>query len=445
MLKFKKSLVKHWFVIFISPFILCVSCLILSKYFMKGVSPTFHAPKKLDPCLGQYIYVYDLPSRFNDDLLKGCNTLMNWENMCPYLSNLGLGPKIIEESNETVISKENWYATHQFSLEVIFHNIMKDYKCLTNDSSLASAIYVPYYAGLDVGRYLWGGFNISIRDESPNQLVKWLAQQPQWKQMYGKDHFMVGGRVGYDFRRGSDKNEDWGTKLMFLPEASNITFLLIESCADKEFPLYENEFAIPYPTYFHPSNDDEIFEWQRKMRNRKREYLFSFVGAPRPNLTSSIRNELIDHCQSSKSCKLVGKHFGDPVHVLDVFQDSVFCLQPTGDSFTRRSTFDSILAGCIPVFFHPQSAYKQYMWHFPKNNSSYSMFIPETDVKRKRVKINETLFNVQESEVLEMREEVIRLIPKILYRYPSSRLETLDDAFDVAVKGVLRRIEAMKR
>lgn len=73
------------------------------------------------------------------------------------------------------------------------------------------------------------------------------------------------------------------------------------------------------------------------------------------------------------------------------------------------------------------------------------MFIPETDVKRKRVKINETLFNVQESEVLEMREEVIRLIPKILYRYPSSRLETLDDAFDVAVKGVLRRIEAMKR
>jgi len=263
--------------------------------------------------------------------------------------------------------------------------------------------------------------------------------------MYGKDHFMVGGRVGYDFRRGSDKIEDWGTKLMFLPEASNISFLLIESCADKEFPLYENEFAIPYPTYFHPSNDDDIFEWQRKMRNRKREYLFSFVGAPRPNSTSSIRNELIDHCQSSKSCKLVGNHFGDPVHVMDVFQNSVFCLQPPGDSFTRRSTFDSILAGCIPVFFHPQSAYKQYMWHFPKNNSSYSVFIPETDVKRKRVMINETLFNVQESEVLDMREEVIRLIPKIVYRYPSSRLETLEDAFDVAVKGVLRRIEKMKR
>ncbi|CAJ2652148.1 unnamed protein product [Trifolium pratense] len=323
---------------------------------------------------------------------------------------------------------------------------MKNYKCLTNDSSLASAIYVPYYAGLDVGKYLWGGFNISIRDESPKELMKWLSQQPQWRKMSGKDYFMVGGRIGYDFRRRSDNNEDWGTKLMFLPEASNMSILLIESSG------YENEFPIPYPTNFHPKNDHEIIEWQRKMRNKKRDYLFSFAGAPRPNLTSSIRNELIKQCESSKSCKLVGcyfgqnkKHCGDPVHVMDIFQNSVFCLQPLGDSFTRRSIFDSILAGCIPVFFHPQSAYKQYLWHLPKKGSSYSVFIPEIDVKRKRVMINKRLFNVSKGEVLAMREEIIRIIPRILYRYPSSRLETLEDAFDVAVKGILGRIEAMRR
>ncbi|CAJ2649890.1 unnamed protein product [Trifolium pratense] len=404
------------------------------------------APKKLDPCLGQYIYVYDLPARFNKDLLKGCDTLMKWENMCPHLSNLGLGTKIVEKSNKKVLSKKNWYATNQFSLELIFHNTMKNYKCLTNDSSLASAIYVPYYAGLDVGKYLWGGFNISIRDESPKELMKWLSQQPQWRKMSGKDHFMVGGRISYDFRRRSDDIEDWGTKLMFLPEASNMSILLIESSG------YENEFPIPYPTYFHPKKDDEIIKWQRKMRNKKRDYLFSFAGAPRPNSTSSIRNELIKQCESSKSCKLVGcyfgqnkKHCGDPVHVMDIFQNSVFCLQPPGDSFTRRSIFDSILAGCIPVFFHPQSAYKQYLWHLPKKGSSYSVFIPEIDVKRKKVMINKTLLNVSKSEVLAMREEIIRIIPRILYRYPNSRLETLEDAFDVAVKGILGRIEAMRR
>ncbi|XWS09224.1 hypothetical protein CRYUN_Cryun40dG0067200 [Craigia yunnanensis] len=64
-----------------------------------------------------------------------------------------------------------------------------------------------------------------------------------------------------------------------------------------------------------------------------------------------------------------------------VFQSSIFCLQPLGDSYTRRSIFDSILAGCIPVLFHPD---------------------------------------------------------------PRSRLETLEDAFDLAIKGILERIETVR-
>ncbi|KAJ1435476.1 Exostosin-like [Sesbania bispinosa] len=366
--------------------------------------------------------------------------------MCLYLSNLGLGPKVIDKSNGEVLSKESWYVTNQFSLEVIFHNTMKHYKCLTNDSSLASAIYVPYYGGLDLGQYLWGGFNISTRDASPKEIMKWLAQQPQWKRIWGRDHFMVLGRIGWDFRRRSDKEHDWGTKLMFLPEAKNMSFLLIESGGS-----YDNDFPIPYPTYFHPSKDMEIFQWQEKMRKMKRPYLFSFAGAPRPQSSSSIRSELIKHCQSSRSCKLLRCQHGsqnncnDPKHVMKVFQRSVFCLQPPGDSFTRRSTFDSILAGCIPVFFDPQSAYKQYLWHFPKNDSSYSVYIPESDVKGKKVMINETLSTVSEREVLAMRKEVIRLIPRITYSDPSSRLETIEDAFDIAVKRVLGRIEKIRR
>ncbi|KAK7340813.1 hypothetical protein VNO77_21526 [Canavalia gladiata] len=399
----------------------------------------------LDSCLGQYIYVYDLPSRFNKDLLKVCHSLIKWFDMCPYISNLGLGAKVIEKSKQKVLLKESWYETNQFSLEIIFHNIMKNYKCLTNDSSLASAIFVPYYAGLDVGQYLWG-FNVSKRDASPKELVKWLAQQPEWKRMWGRDHFLVGGRIGWDFRRTTDNDDDWGTKLMLLPEGRNMSILPIESGGSND-----NDFPIPYPTYFHPSKDKEVFQWQQKMRKVKRPYLFSFAGAPRLNSASAIRNELIKHCQSSTSCKLLACHDGnqnhctDPVQVIKVFQNSVFCLQPAGDSFTRRSTFDSILAGCIPVFFLPESAYNQYLWHLPKNGSSYSIYIPERDVTEKRVMINETLSKVSESEVLAMREEIIRLIPRIMYRNPSSRLETVEDAFDIAVKGILGRIEAIRR
>ncbi|GJV01954.1 hypothetical protein Tco_1335523 [Tanacetum coccineum] len=54
---------------------------------------------------------------------------------------------------------------------------MKQYECLTNDSSLAAAIFVPFYAGFDAAKYLWG-YNISVRDAASNDLVEWTASTP---------------------------------------------------------------------------------------------------------------------------------------------------------------------------------------------------------------------------------------------------------------------------
>jgi hypothetical protein len=365
--------------------------------------------------------------------------------MCPYLVNSGLGHEV--ENFEGVLLNKSWYATNQFLLAVIFHNKMKQYKCLTNDSSLASAIYVPFYAGLDVGRYLWG-VKASIRDQSSFDFVKWMVSQPEWKKMWGRDHFLVVGRISWDFRRQTDNESDWGSKLRFLPESNNMSMLSIESSS------WNNDYAIPYPTCFHPSKDSEVLQWQDKMRRQKRPYLFSFAGAPRPDLQDSVRGRIIEECQASKNlCKLLECSYGvngaitcdNPGNVMRLFQNSVYCLQPAGDSYTRRSIFDAILAGCIPVFFHPGTAYAQYKWHLPQNYSKYSVFIPVKDVKDWKAGINETLLRIPEERVMSMREEVIRLIPSIIYADPRSRLETFEDAFDLAVKGIHDRIDGVRK
>ncbi|KDP32605.1 hypothetical protein JCGZ_13155 [Jatropha curcas] len=365
--------------------------------------------------------------------------------MCPYLVNYGLGAEV--ENAQGVLLNKSWYSTNQFLLEVIFHNRMKKYKCLTNDSSIASAIYVPFYAGLDVSRYLWG-VKASIRDKSGFDLFNWLVQKPEWKKLWGRDHFFVAGRISWDFRRRTDNETDWGSKLRTMPESNNLSMLSIE-CSS-----WKNDYAIPYPTCFHPSKDSEVFEWQEKMRKQKRPYLFSFAGAPRPDLKDSVRGKIIEECQASKNiCKLLECEYGvngvitcdNPANVMKLFQNSVFCLQPAGDSYTRRSIFDSILAGCIPVFFHPGTAYAQYKWHLPKNYSKYSVFIPVRDIKDWKAGINKTLLRIPEDRVLYMREEVIRLIPRIIYADPRSKLETIEDAFDLAVKGILERIESVRR
>ncbi|XP_048225726.1 probable xyloglucan galactosyltransferase GT14 isoform X2 [Ricinus communis] len=385
----EKSIIGHnrlWFVIFIalSFFFLFLYAFDYSSFFndydtngvaskLKYFANAFNTQKSNyssldDPnpksnknnfCSGRYIYVHDLPQLFNDLVVENCTALYRFYDMCPFLTNSGFGVQVIENP-EGIVSGRNWFATNQFLLEVIFRTRMNNYGCLTNDSSLASAIFVPYYSGLDVASYLWD-FTAS-RDTLGADLVKWLAQRPEWKKLWGRDHFFIAGRIGWDFRRHVDNDKGWGSNLMSLPESMNMTMLTIESTA------WSNEFAVPYPTHFHPSSETEVIEWQNKMRKQKRHYLFSFAGAPRPFLQDSIRSEIINQCLGSKRlCKLLNCDSGpnkcdNPVEVIKVFQDSVFCLQPPGDSYTRRSAFDSIVAGCIPVFFHPGSAYAQYEW-----------------------------------------------------------------------------------
>lgn len=414
-----------------------------------NLSVTTHNRSSVDPCSGQYIYVYDLPRRFNEELLQRCRAILKWPNLCPFVVNSGLGPKV--KDLRGILPHDGWYATNQFFLGPIFRARMRQYRCLTNDSSLASAIYVPFFPGLDVSRHLWGS-NVSVRDALAHELARWVSMRSEWKRVWGRDHFVVSGRIAWDLRRITEEDSEWGNNFMNLPESNNMTFMSIESTQ------WSNEFAIPYPTYFHPSTSAEVSQWQERMRKRKRKYLFSFAGAPRPNSTKSIRSELIKQCarasskgRTKKTCFLLACKLGDhnkcedPVEIVKAFQDSVFCLQPQGDSYTRRSAFDSILAGCIPVFFHPGSFYGQYSWYLPRNYTKYSVFIPEGDVRNRKVNIRRRLMSIPRDEVRAMREEMIRMIPRIVYANPGNgRSVDFEDAFDVAVKKVLERIEKVR-
>ncbi|PPR88737.1 hypothetical protein GOBAR_AA31946 [Gossypium barbadense] len=327
-----------------------------------------------DSCSGRYIYIHNLPRKFNQDLLENCRSLSFWTDMCECASNLGLGARL--SNDEKLYSNSGWFATNQFLLEVIFHNRMKQYKCLTKDPLVASAIYVPYYAGLDVGRYLWDpdGF---MRDYDALNLVKWLASRPEWKRMWGRDHFLVAGRINWDFRRDPKNESDWGNELLNFDESRNMTTLVLESS-----PWNYNDFAIPYPTYFHPSRDDAVFQWQNKMRRLKRRFLFSFAGARRPGRHESIRNELIEQCLASR----------------------------------RRC----------------------------RDYNKYSVMIPESDVKTGKANIERILTRVSRDRRVAMKDEIIKMIPKVIYADPSSRLGEIEDAFDLTIKGILDRVETVR-
>lgn len=148
--------------------------------------------------------------------------------------------------------------------KVEFQNIPPSVALLPRSWDWGATIFIPFYAGLDVGRYLWG-YNASVPDSLSLDLVRWLKSQPEWAAMGGIDHFLVAGRITWDFRRPGEEENAWGGKFLFLPEAKNMTVLVIESG-----PWHSNDFAIPYPTYFHPSKDSEVFAWQDRMKQLER-------------------------------------------------------------------------------------------------------------------------------------------------------------------------------
>lgn len=209
-------------------------------------------------------------------------------------------------------------------------------------------------------------------------------------------------------------------------------------------PRDKNQHGIPYPSYFHPRNRSEIDRWQKRMRSKRRPFLFSFAGAPRPTL--DIRDQILEQCSSSPRCELLRCQKGEsicnePSEVMRLFTSSVFCLQPQGDSFTRRSIFDSMLGGCIPVFFTEHSAYTQYKWHLPRNRSSYSVYIPGKKVQNAGNRsIEQHLLSLSADQVESMRREVIGLIPSLTYADPRFSDVNFTDSFDLTLQGLLNKI-----
>lgn len=335
---------------------------------------------------------------------------------------------------------------------------MLEYPCLTSDPNLANAIYIPYFAGMDSLKYLYGP-QVNSSFLHGLDLYHYLVHMDtpsMWQKHFGHDHFLVMARSAWDFIQPlSNDPPIFGTSFLELPEFYNVTALTFEARA---YPWQER--AIPYTTSFHPPNLAFLESWVNRVRKSRRNALMLFAAgggiSANPNIRRSIRLE----CENSTSisangtgydklCEFVDCSNGvcehDPIRFMKPMLQASFCLQPPGDTPTRRSTFDGIIAGCIPVFFEELTAKKQYGWHLPEEKyEEFSVFVPKEDVVFKGLRILDVLMSIPRSEVRRMRENVIELIPRIMYRNHGNSLglRSKKDAFDIAVEGTLQRIKS---
>ncbi|OWM72033.1 hypothetical protein CDL15_Pgr017916 [Punica granatum] len=382
-------------------------------------------------CDGKGIYVYDLPSKFNKDLIGQCSDIVPWIDFCKYFENNAMGEPIPKLG-------DHWYGTHQYSLEPIFHSRILKHPCRVYNENEAKLFYVPFYGGLDILRWHFKNVSTELKDSLSLELIKWLEQQKLWTKNSGKDHVFVLGKISWDFRRNSDST--WGTKFLELPQMQNPVKLLIE-----RQPWHVNDIGIPHPTSFHPQSDSDIIAWQQKIIQSPRRSLISFAGAARPGAPENIRSVLIRQCMEAGEgkCRYLdcrSEKCDMPETVIETFMESEFCLQPQGDSPTRKSLFDSLVSGCIPVLFDPFTAYYQYPWHLPEEPEKYSVFIDHNEVRKSRVNVMERLMKISRQEREDMRSYIVyKLMPGLVYGDPSSEFSKFQDAFFIAVNNLLER------
>ncbi|CAI5474829.1 unnamed protein product [Closterium sp. Yama58-4] len=363
-----------------------------------------------------------------------------------------------------------WYSTEQHQIEVHFRARLEDHPCRTYDDTKADVFLVPAYMG-------WNAYkNTAYRGHMPHPglaLKEFLLGQPAFQRTKGSRHVVVLGRAIWDFANHKLVDDPPYYNVIFVPELANVTFLTVEQ------PPYRESYAtpifsVPYTTTFHPASLAEINHWLALVAARRRPFLFSYVGGRRPSGTASgpLRKALIAECERAGNATClwmkctgpdeVGQELplftaadaaadagtalaeaveavvgsaaprdaeGEDVaewvpsgcydtwQVAVVMLQSKFCLQPTGDSAVRRSTFDSLLAGCIPVFFKEESFNIQYPWHFPEDRSSISVTLDGEGVLNGTADVAAELAAIPEERVASMQARLRELVPQLLYRH----------------------------
>ena len=185
------------------------------------------------------VFIYPLPKSFNKNLAD-CAVRNARSSMCFDITNKGMGALV----HSDFVHGYSIYNTHQFSLEVLFHQKLLQSRFLTWDPTEADIFYVPYYVAMRCFCPAQEGEAMNV--EFWDILLKNYTYLHQ-----GKPHFMALGKV----------EQELSSKHCPFLQGSNSHFfkyLLIEQTHLTRTRQYfkrlgkESEvLVVPYPSYVH--------------------------------------------------------------------------------------------------------------------------------------------------------------------------------------------------
>jgi len=378
-------------------------------------------PSGTDPKLGSVspititrplpkVFVYDLPPKFNTEIA-----------VHPSYQGTGMGKPLWE-------GQEVYRDTDQWALEVIIHHYFLNYPGRVTDPARADFFYVPFCVGINARRNWPERVDQTRRLE--NELLELLGHKyPYWKRYGPRRHVMTLSRNEFEFLGGR-------SHFLLHPMARKVTLLTVESCYYM-FNLVHS-LTVPFPSWIH-SVSGETPPWEEQ---NERRYLACFLGNPilHGRKRPAIRKVLFEELERHPNCVAKGVKPGDCADykkAILAMKSSVFSLQPPGDvhSSSRKAFFDSILLGCIPVFFHDTMEFPFDRW------IPYQDFCVYVDPRKltSRHTVVDILERISQDQISAMQNKLRQWAPYLQYPFSKDdRSSPLDSpsAFDLILPAL---------
>lgn len=229
-------------------------------------------------------------------------------------------------------------------------------------------------------------------------------------------------------------------------------------------PLYH---SVPYPSLIplRTELDGRPPPWKS---DHARDILIAGSFGHRVNMGEFpvlLRERLSRRCSDANaSCTVVSTQAGMAT-IAGVFWRAQFCLQPGGDTVSRKSILDALLLGCIPVLFHVGQrmqvqgpilpavchasratplSYLQWPWHWREWVNDATVLFDADDVLSGRLDVPEALRAVPAARVAQMRATIARYAHRMQYSAVDSQAlresgalpANEEDAFGRLLQGV---------
>lgn len=410
-----------------------------------------------DPMGSAKVFVYEPPPQFNSGLLA-CGTGFD-QLFDDGITNAGLGPKLREVAGWGV----TLFETSMWGVEPIMHQRMLRSRHRTMDPDKASIFYVPYYPRFAVdclrrfpgfGRVenqpsgdpppkpdrimapyinnLTDSDDTSVSAELEGDLWRWLEASPYFARHGGHDHLVALSHAEVFHKLEASRYKCRGCS-GFLNDvrAQNIMRASFEVDCKHSRPCATPSIAAPYPSSAHchqgkPCAVGVGVKWKAVGAERRPDWLI-FVGSTDRN---PYRRAFCRHLFKTRAPRRIAacdkSATSDPGAVFEKYRRTTFCLQPPGDTATRKGFFDAVLAGCIPVI-----ASRNVRYPFDDVLDYNSFTVRATNPER----VVEELLRLNASRIVSMRRSLADVARSLQYSAGGDD----EDAADYILREALQR------